>query len=162
VDFVLRLVGLIVFVEPCTLNTVRGVVGVGMRFMCVLLFYRDAQGLTPFMLAVTSRAYAAALTLLDTIQRVANKETASPPPTPLAVPSSLPTSEPQTAGVPSISESSQQQRKACAVAAMVYPVGSSPDDSPLHVVCCNDTCSFTWTGAEHINQVRTLIVFVLN
>lgn len=113
---------------------------------------RDAQGLTPFMLAVTSRAYAASLTLLDTIQRVANKETASPPPSPLTGPS-LSTAEQQTAGVPSISESSQQQRKAAAVAAMVYPAGSSPDYSPLHVVCCNDTCSFTWTGAEHINQV---------
>jgi E3 ubiquitin-protein ligase EDD1 len=124
--------------------------------------FRDAQGLTPFMLSVTSRAYAAALMLLDTIQRVANKEMTSPPPSPLAGPS-LPSAEPpQTAGVPSVSESSQQQRKACAVAAMVYPPGSSPDDSPLHVVCCNDTCSFTWTGAEHINQVRLLIEFVLN
>lgn len=36
---------------------------------------------------------------------------------------------------------------------MVYPTGSNPDYSPLHVLCCNDTCSFTWTGAEHINQV---------
>jgi E3 ubiquitin-protein ligase EDD1 len=35
---------------------------------------------------------------------------------------------------------------------MVYPTGSAPDDNPLHVLCCNDTCSFTWTGAEHINQ----------
>lgn len=35
---------------------------------------------------------------------------------------------------------------------MIYPKGSSADDSPLHVICCNDTCSFTWTGAEHINQ----------
>jgi hypothetical protein len=105
------------------------------------------------MLAVTSRAYAASLTLLDTIKRVANKEIASLPPlSPLAGPS-LSTAEQQTAGVPSILESSQQQYKAAAVAAMVYPAGSSPDDSPLHVVCCNDTCSFTWTGAEHINQV---------
>ncbi|XP_014675920.1 PREDICTED: E3 ubiquitin-protein ligase UBR5-like [Priapulus caudatus] len=39
-----------------------------------------------------------------------------------------------------------------ALAACVYPAGSTPDDSPLHVVCCNDTCSFTWTGKEHINQ----------
>jgi E3 ubiquitin-protein ligase EDD1 len=116
-----------------------------------MLVAKDAQGLTPFMLAVTSRAYAASLTLLDTIQHVANKETASPPSSPLTGPS-LSTAEQQTAGVPSISESSQQQRKAAAVAAMVYPAGSSPDDSPLHVVCCNDTCSFTWTGAEHINQ----------
>ena len=36
---------------------------------------------------------------------------------------------------------------------MIYPPGSSLDNSPLHVLCCNDTCSFTWTGAEHINQV---------
>lgn len=36
---------------------------------------------------------------------------------------------------------------------MVFPEGSNPDNSPLYVICCNDTCSFTWTGAEHINQV---------
>ncbi|KAK5646050.1 hypothetical protein RI129_004514 [Pyrocoelia pectoralis] len=35
---------------------------------------------------------------------------------------------------------------------MIFPNGSNPDHSPLHVLCCNDTCSFTWTGAEHINQ----------
>lgn len=38
------------------------------------------------------------------------------------------------------------------MAEMVYPPGSHPDCNPLHVVCCNDTCSFTWTGAEHIKQ----------
>ncbi|XP_055848021.1 E3 ubiquitin-protein ligase hyd [Episyrphus balteatus] len=35
---------------------------------------------------------------------------------------------------------------------MVFPVGSSVEKSPLHVLCYNDTCSFTWTGADHINQ----------
>eukprot|EP00064_Thunnus_orientalis_P013766 superscaffoldBa00002294_g13806 len=35
---------------------------------------------------------------------------------------------------------------------MICPLGTNPDDSPLYVLCCNDTCSFTWTGAEHINQ----------
>jgi len=35
--------------------------------------FRDAQGLTPFMLAVTVRAYPAALILLDTIHRVVSK-----------------------------------------------------------------------------------------
>ncbi|KAL1449793.1 hypothetical protein WDU94_002267, partial [Cyamophila willieti] len=35
---------------------------------------------------------------------------------------------------------------------MIFPPGSNPDSNPLHVICCNDTCSFTWTGAEHINQ----------
>ena len=46
---------------------------------------------------------------------------------------------------------------------MLYPPGSSLDNSPLHVLCCNDTCSFTWTGAEHINQVcvQHLILFLL-
>lgn len=43
-----------------------------------------------------------------------------------------------------------------ALNAMIFPPGSNPDYSPLHVVCCNDTCSFTWTGAEHINQVTTV------
>jgi len=37
---------------------------------------------------------------------------------------------------------------------MVYPPGSDADDNPLYMLCCNDTCSFTWTGAQHINQVR--------
>lgn len=35
--------------------------------------FRDAQGLTPFMLAVTVRAYPAAVILLDTIHRVVSK-----------------------------------------------------------------------------------------
>ena len=35
---------------------------------------------------------------------------------------------------------------------MLYPTGSALDNSPIHLLCCNDTCSFTWTGAEHINQ----------
>uniref|UniRef100_H2Y8U7 UBR-type domain-containing protein n=1 Tax=Ciona savignyi TaxID=51511 RepID=H2Y8U7_CIOSA len=35
---------------------------------------------------------------------------------------------------------------------MLYPTGSSPDDNPLYMLCCNDTCSFTWTGTQHINQ----------
>lgn len=36
--------------------------------------------------------------------------------------------------------------------AMIFPNGSPADQSPLHVICYNDTCSFTWTGADHINQ----------
>ncbi|XP_048590266.1 E3 ubiquitin-protein ligase UBR5-like isoform X2 [Nematostella vectensis] len=35
---------------------------------------------------------------------------------------------------------------------MVFPSDGHPDSSPLQVLCCNDTCSFTWTGTEHINQ----------
>ena len=34
----------------------------------------------------------------------------------------------------------------------VYPAGSPLDLNPLYVLCCNDTCSFTWTKDKHINQ----------
>ena len=46
-------------------------------------------------------------------------------------------------------EETQQQT----LMSMLFPPGSRPNASPLHVLACNDTCSFTWTGAEHINQV---------
>lgn len=74
-----------------------------------LLSAQDAQGQTPFMLAVSSRAYQAAKNLLNVIQQVANGD--------------------------------MNLRDA-----MIFPPGSSPDQSPLYVLCCNDTCSFTWTG----------------
>lgn len=87
-----------------------------------LISSKDASGCTPFMLAVKGRAYSAALHVFTVAQRIA-KETAS---------------------------DFESQKKV--LMSMVYPRGSSPDDSPLFVLCCNDTCSFTWTGAEHINQ----------
>lgn len=80
-----------------------------------LLSTKDAQGQTPFMLAVSSRAYQAGKILFDTIMTVANADTV-------------------------------------ARDSMIFPPGSAPDQSPLYVLCCNDTCSFTWTGADHINQ----------
>lgn len=80
-----------------------------------LLCAKDAQGQTPFMLAVSSRAYQAGKNLLNVIQQVANGD-------------------------------------ATLRDALIFPPGSSPDQSPLYVLCCNDTCSFTWTGADHINQ----------
>lgn len=80
-----------------------------------LLCAKDAQGQTPFMLAVSSRAYQAGKVLFNVIQQISNGD-------------------------------------ATVRDAMIYPPGSSPDQSPLYVLCCNDTCSFTWTGADHINQ----------
>jgi E3 ubiquitin-protein ligase EDD1 len=36
---------------------------------------------------------------------------------------------------------------------MIYPsTSTNSDSSPLFTLCTNDTCSFTWTGEEHINQ----------
>ncbi|XP_037923284.1 E3 ubiquitin-protein ligase hyd isoform X6 [Hermetia illucens] len=80
-----------------------------------LLSSKDAQGQTPFMLAVSCRAYEAGKILFNTIITLAN-------------------------GDPVVRDS------------MIFPPGSAPDQSPLYVICCNDTCSFTWTGADHINQ----------
>nr|XP_029736104.1 E3 ubiquitin-protein ligase hyd isoform X6 [Aedes albopictus] len=80
-----------------------------------LLSAKDAQGQTPFMLAVTCRAYQAGLIVFNAILKIAN-------------------------GDSTVRDS------------MIFPPGSAPDQSPLGILCCNDTCSFTWTGADHINQ----------
>ena len=87
-----------------------------------ILSLRDSQGNTPFMAAVANRSYPAAMVLFEAAQKVAKES----------------------------SNDLETQKKT--LISMVYPNGSPPDDSPLHVICCNDTCSFTWTGAEHINQ----------
>ncbi|XP_074657055.1 E3 ubiquitin-protein ligase UBR5-like [Tubulanus polymorphus] len=95
-----------------------------------LLTERNAEGLTPFMLAVSSRAYPAALHIMDTACKLVTTS---------AVGSDKP---------PAAATASDKDR----LMAMLYPSGSTLNDSPLHLICCNDTCSFTWTGAEHINQ----------
>lgn len=80
-----------------------------------LLTAKDAQGQTPFMLSVTSRAYQAGKVLFNVILQLCGDDVTLRD-------------------------------------AMIFPPGSAPDQSPLYVLCCNDTCSFTWTGADHINQ----------
>ncbi|XP_075236131.1 E3 ubiquitin-protein ligase hyd isoform X1 [Lycorma delicatula] len=181
-----------------------------------LLSAKDAQGQTPFMLAVACRAYHAALYILEAIQRIV---TCAPTTTAAVSDDTIPaTTEEKLKNVLSAwfaKDGSDQPRKqsyptwlyppgpsncnadggdasnsgttngACksnnksvtttptaanttsanpngvegnnkvdteALEEMIFPPGSNPDHSPLHVVCCNDTCSFTWTGAEHINQ----------
>ncbi|KAK6491509.1 E3 ubiquitin-protein ligase UBR5 isoform X6 [Huso huso] len=95
----------------------------GLRpYLRELLSAKDARGMTPFMLAVSGRAYPAAITILEAAQKIAKGETTS------------------------------SEREDALFTEMICPPGTNPDDSPLYVLCCNDTCSFTWTGAEHINQ----------
>uniref|UniRef100_A0A4W5PRY5 E3 ubiquitin-protein ligase UBR5 n=1 Tax=Hucho hucho TaxID=62062 RepID=A0A4W5PRY5_9TELE len=88
-----------------------------------LLSAKDARGMTPFMLAVSGRAYPAAITVLEAAQKMAKD--------------------------PGMTEKVDADS---VFMEMICPSGTNPDDSPLYVLCCNDTCSFTWTGAEHINQ----------
>ncbi|XP_017846381.1 E3 ubiquitin-protein ligase hyd isoform X2 [Drosophila busckii] len=99
---------LMILQHMCTSQALR-------PFLYQLLSAKDAQGQTPFMLAVSCRAYEAGIILLNTILTVAEQETHLKD-------------------------------------AMIFPSGSPADQSPLHVICYNDTCSFTWTGADHINQ----------
>ncbi|XP_072269341.1 E3 ubiquitin-protein ligase UBR5 [Pyxicephalus adspersus] len=87
-----------------------------------LLSAKDARGMTPFMSAVSGRAYPAAITILETAQKIAK------------------------------AEANANEKEEDVFKAMICPPGTNADDSPLYVLCCNDTCSFTWTGAEHINQ----------
>ncbi|KAJ8386320.1 hypothetical protein AAFF_G00175160 [Aldrovandia affinis] len=89
-----------------------------------LLSAKDARGMTPFMLAVSGRAYPAAITILEAAQKIAKGE----------------------------SGPGEKEDADSVFMEMICPAGTNPDDSPLYVLCCNDTCSFTWTGAEHINQ----------
>ena len=70
----------------------------------------------------TSRSYPAALVLFEAAQKVSKES----------------------------SNDLDTQKKT--LMSMIFPDGSPSDDSPLGVICCNDTCSFTWTGADHINQ----------
>lgn len=42
-----------------------------MYMLLLLLFDRDARGMTPFMLAVSGRAYPAAITVLEAAQKMA-------------------------------------------------------------------------------------------
>lgn len=44
---------------------------------------------------------------------------------------------------------------------MLFPPGSNLDDNPLQLLCYNDTCSFTWTGTQHINQVCLPVYMLL-
>ncbi len=109
----------------------------------------DAHGNTPLMGAISSRAYPAALVLLEAAKRCgilflpifAIKNSCHN----LVIPTTC-----RVAGESSNDKETQQKT----LMSMVFPQGSPADRSPLHVLCCNDTCSFTWTGAEHINQVR--------
>ena len=41
----------------------------------------------------------------------------------------------------------------------LYPSNSPLDHNPLYVLCCNDTCSFTWTKDRHI-QLRVDILLL--
>nr|CAB3267473.1 E3 ubiquitin-protein ligase UBR5-like [Phallusia mammillata] len=98
-----------------------------------LLTQKDTAGYTPFMFAVAHRAYPAALILFTAAINVAKETVAQ-----------------QDKDVADKDEIGPEHYKQ--LLSMIYPSGSNADDNPLYMLCCNDTCTFTWTGAQHINQ----------
>ena len=110
-------------------------------YLLGLLSARDFNGLTPFMFAVSGRAYSAAIQLLLIMQRVARQAAVG-----------AMTGFDQGSSLYSVYLGDLVKRT---LETMLYPRGSLPDHSPLYMLCSNDTCSFTWTGEEHINQVGT-------
>ncbi|CAF0766114.1 unnamed protein product, partial [Didymodactylos carnosus] len=137
------------------------------EYLIDLLSFRNVEGSTPFMSAVNSRAYNCALILFEYASKLAKKEcltkitqansydheqqqrneqffldnTSTSPP--------LFESTINCLNVSSINRSEYQS----ILMKMIYPSDSTNfDDSPLYTICTNDTCSFTWTGEDHINQ----------
>ena len=106
-----------------------------------LLSFRNLEGQTPFMSAVNARAYHCASILFEYATKISKRETSIDPPT-LSVQFYLDASLPN--------ESRQPENL---LLRMIYPLTSNNSDySPLYTICTNDTCSFTWTGEEHISQ----------
>ncbi|GMT08227.1 hypothetical protein PENTCL1PPCAC_30401, partial [Pristionchus entomophagus] len=95
-----------------------------MPFLADLLSCRDIHGQTPFMAAVNHRAYSAADDIFKAVKSLFIE------------------------GDNGKLNSSMAEQ----LLPFIFPAGCRPDDSPLFILCYNDTCSFTWTGDEHINQ----------
>ncbi|XP_055339569.1 E3 ubiquitin-protein ligase UBR5-like isoform X2 [Paramacrobiotus metropolitanus] len=94
-----------------------------------LMSMKNSSGMTPFMYAVLIRSYEAALMMLSTTTSVIRD------------------SYPEFGLNPVDSKTVD-----ALVMDFLYPPGSPADDSPLFVLCLNDVCTFTWTGACHIQQ----------
>ena len=93
------------------------------------------------MSAVNARAYHSASILFEYAMKISKRETPIDPPT-LSVQFYLDSSLPNDNKPPEN-----------LLLRMIYPLTSSNSDySPLYTICTNDTCSFTWTGEEHISQ----------
>lgn len=85
--------------------------------------------MTPFMYAVLIRSYSAAMTFLTVTKTVMEEKYAT-----VANPCGEDISV-NTKTVDSL------------VMDYLYPPNSHLDDSPLFILCLNDVCTYTWTGA---------------
>ena len=104
-----------------------------MNYLFELMTHKNAEGATPFMYAVNIRAYDAALILFDTALKIRDELT-------------------QQIILQNSSNQLNFHSRDLLFTNMIFPLGSRTDQSPLYVLCSNDTCSFTWTGDNHITQ----------
>lgn len=102
-------------------------------YLYELLSHKSADGQTPFMYAVNIRAYEAAIMLFDQSIKIRNTFVQNQ----LAIQSN---------------QSGLNYTRDLLFTNLVFPLGSRTDQSPLYMLCSNDTCSFTWTGDNHITQ----------
>ncbi|CAF4055373.1 unnamed protein product, partial [Rotaria sordida] len=114
-------------------------------YLLSLLSFRNFEGQTPFMYAINTRAYHSALILFEYARKIAKHE------------SSYEQSSSSSSSVEFFLESSSFETIKLSyknfLLRMIYPLTSiNSDYSPLYTICTNDTCSFTWTGEEHISQ----------
>jgi len=98
------------------------------NYLIELLTEKNDDGSTPFMYAVTLRAYEAALIIFETILKIRNDL------------------------LEQKSSTTTKSTSDLLITNMIFPLGSKLDHSPLYTLCSNDTCSFTWTGDTHITQ----------
>ncbi|CAF3734360.1 unnamed protein product, partial [Rotaria sordida] len=115
-------------------------------YLLSLLSFRNFEGQTPFMYAINTRAYHSALILFEYARKIAKHES-----------SYEQSSSSSSSSVEFFLESSSFETIKLSyknfLLRMIYPLISiNSDYSPLYTICTNDTCSFTWTGEEHISQ----------
>lgn len=91
-----------------------------------LLKSKDAFGRTPFMYAIARRAYKEAVHIFHRAKQMVD-ETA-------------------------LEEGLDDDTSHTNMMEYLYPSNSPLDHNPMYVLCCNDTCSYTWTKEKHINQ----------
>lgn len=127
-----------------------------------LMSAKNSQGFTPFMLAVNGRAYAAAIHLFQVAQKITKQLHANDPEQQKKVFMSMIFPRGSNPGrLSSESDSTPtfhpvlKCKRIETLLISLPPCSLSSDDSPLYVVCCNDTCSFSWTGREVGTSTRT-------
>ena len=103
------------------------------------------------MQAVSERAYPAGELLYEVVTRACTCESAS---------ACAPRDEWRRCAGEGEGEAEGEER-AELLESMLFARGSHLDHNPLYMLLSNDTCSFTWTGANHIDQVCSSLTLTL-